>query len=181
MADPSTAALPILDPIAGRCCARCQLHNGIMYVSVALKLRISLFSVEGVRYQARNILLYGRLLHNRRTDFDSVYGGLLGLTQLPNGIRYISVASRLKKSLSSVEGVLGIKLAIFYLMADYSTTAGRIFILFQKGCWARCQLVNNIRYVSVASKLRISLSSLEGVLGIKLAILYSMADYSTTA
>jgi len=104
--------------------------------------------------------------------------------QLPNGIRYISVASKLRKSLSSVEGVLGItnKLAIFYSMADYSTTAGRILILFAGDCWARRQLPNGIRYFSVASKLRKSLSSVEGVLGItgKLAIFYSMADYSTT-
>jgi len=33
----------------------------------------------------------------------------------------------------------------------------------------------------VASKLRISLTSLEGVLGSMLAEFYSMADYSTTA
>ena len=105
--------------------------------------------------------------------------------RLPNGIRYISVASKLRRSLSSVEGVLGItdKLAILYSMADYSTTAGRILILFAGDCWARRQLPNGIRYVSVASRLRKSLSSVEGVLGItgKLAIFYSMADYSTTA
>jgi len=33
----------------------------------------------------------------------------------------------------------------------------------------------------MASKLRISLTSLEGVLGSMLAEFYSMADYSTTA
>jgi len=38
-----------------------------------------------------------------------------------------------------------------------------------------------MRDVSVASKLRISLISLEGVLGSMLAEFYSMADYSTTA
>jgi len=49
--------------------------------------------------------------------------------------------------------------------ADYSTTAGWILILFGGGCWARRQLHAGIRYVSVASKLRKSLSSVEGMLG----------------
>jgi len=107
-------------------------------------------------------------------------GGCWARCQLPNGIRYVPVASKPRKSLSSVEGVLGIKLAIFYSMADISTTAGRILTLFAGGCWARSQLSNGIGYISVASRLMKSLSSVEGGLGIKLAILYSMADYSTT-
>ena len=74
-----------------------------------------------------------------------------------------------------------VNLAILYSTADCSTTAARIFIPFAGGCWARYQLSNGIRYVSIASKLRKSLPSVEGVLGIKLAIFYSMADYSTTA
>ena len=100
--------------------------------------------------------------------------------QLSNGIRYVSVASELRKSLSSVEGVLCIKLAILYSTAYYSTTGGRTLILFAGDCWARCQLSNGIRYVSVASELRNSLSSVEGVLDNKLAIFYLMADYSRT-
>jgi len=101
--------------------------------------------------------------------------------QLSNSIRYVSFTSELRKSLSSVEGVLGIKLAILYSMADYSTTTGWIMILFVGGCWARCQLLNAIRYVSFTSNPMKSLSSVEGVLGIKLVIFYLMADYSTTA
>jgi len=72
--------------------------------------------------------------------------------QLRNGIRYVPVTSKPMKSLSSVQGVSGIKLAIFYSMADYSTTAGRILLLFAGGCWTRRQLRGGIRYVSVASK-----------------------------
>ena len=48
------------------------------------------------------------------------------------------------------------------LIADYSTTARDIPILFPGGCWAQCQLHAGIRYVSVASKLMKSLSSVEG-------------------
>jgi len=107
-------------------------------------------------------------------------GGCWARRQLPNSVRYVSVASILRNSLSSVEGVSGIMLAIFYSTADSSTTAGRILMLFAGGCWARRQLHNGIRYVSVASILRNSLSAVEGVLGIMLAIFYSTADYSTT-
>jgi len=56
--------------------------------------------------------------------------------QLSNGIRYVSVASKLSKSLSSVEDILGIKLEISSSMADYSTTGGRDLILFAGDCWA---------------------------------------------
>ena len=44
-------------------------------------------------------------------------------------------------------------LAEFYSMADSSTTAAHIPILFPGGCWARCQLHNGIRYVPTPSKL----------------------------
>jgi len=80
-----------------------------------------------------------------------------------------------------VERIFIVALAILYSTADYSTTAGRILMLFAGDCWTRCQPPNGVRYVSVASRLRISPSSVEGVLGIKLAIFYSTADYSTTA
>ena len=65
-------------------------------------------------------------------------------------------------------------------MADYSTTASRILILFPGGCWARHQLHAGIWYVSVAPKLIKFLSSVEGV-RVALAKFYSMADSSTTA
>ena len=66
-------------------------------------------------------------------------------------------------------------------MADYARTTGWIPILFPRGYWGQRQLHAGIRDVPVASKPRISLSSVEGVLGSILAEFYSMADYSTTA
>ena len=182
MADISTTALRILMHFAGGCWARCQLPNGIRYVPIASKPRKSLSSVEGVLdiklaifYSMADIsTTAGRVL----TLFA---GGCWARSQLSNGIGYVSVASRLMKSLSSVEGVLGIKLAIFYSMADYSTTGRRILNLFAGGCWNRCQLLNGIRYISVASKLMKLLSSVERIFIVALAIFYSMADYSTTA
>ena len=104
--------------------------------------------------------------------------------QLSNTVRYVSVASKLRKSLSSMVRV-SLGLAELYSTANYSTTTGRTLILFAGGCWTRRQLSNAVRYVSVASKLRKSLSSVEGVsivlLPVALADLYSMADNSTTA
>jgi len=108
-------------------------------------------------------------------------GGCWAWHRLSNGIRYVSVTLEPRKSLSSVERIFIVALAIIYSMADYSTTAGRILMLFAGGCWAWRQPSNGIRYFSVASELMNSLSSVQGVLGIKLAIFYSMADYSTTA
>jgi len=91
------------------------------------------------------------------------------------------VASIPRISLTSLERVLGSMLAELYSMADYSTTARRNRILFAGGYWARPLLPNGIKDVPVASKLRISLTSLEGVLGSRLAEFYSIADCSTTA
>jgi len=81
MADPSTTTALILGLIAGDCRSRCQLRNGIMYVPVASKPMNSLSFCAGcIRYQAGDILLDGRYLHNGWTDFDSVSGRWLGLT-----------------------------------------------------------------------------------------------------
>jgi len=57
-----------------------------------------------------------------------------------------------------VERIFIVALAIFYSMGDYSTTAPRIWPLFAGGCWTRRQLRGDIRYVSVASRLRKSLT-----------------------
>jgi len=91
------------------------------------------------------------------------------------------VASKPRISLTSLEGGLGGILAELYSMADYSTTTRQIQILFAGGYWGQRWLRNGIKDVPVASKLRILLTSLEGVLGSMLAELSSMADYSTTA
>ena len=47
-------------------------------------------------------------------------------------------------------------------MADYSITIRGIPILIAGGCWARRQLHAGIRYVPVASELRISLAFVVG-------------------
>jgi len=68
-----------------------------------------------------------------------------------------------------------------YSMADCSTTTKWISILFAGGHEARRQLRTSIRYVPVASKPRIPLTSVERVLGSMLVQFYSIADCSTTA
>jgi len=181
MADISTTGGRILIPFAGGCWAWGQLSNGIGYVSVASKPRKLLSSVEGIFIVALAIF-YSMVYYSTtsRRILLPFAGSSFAQCQLPNCIRYVPVASKLRNSLSSVKGVLGIKLVIFYSTADISTTAGRILILFARGCWAWCQLPNCIKYVSVASKPMNSLSSVEGILVIKLVILYSTADISTT-
>ena len=77
-------------------------------------------------------------------------GGCWARSQLYNGIRFVPIALKLRKSLSSVEGVTMLTLAEFYSMADSSTTTAPIPFLFAGGCWARSQLHNGIRFVSVA-------------------------------
>jgi len=113
---------------------------------------------------------------------DLIMGNCWARRQLFNSIGYVSVASKPRKLLSSVERIgIVVALAILYSMADYSITARRNSTLLVGDCWARRQLPNGMRYVSVASILRNWLSAFEGVLGIMLAILYSTADYSATA
>ena len=97
-------------------------------------------------------------------------GGCWAGRQLHAGIRYVAVGSKPMKSLSSVEGVSMLTMAGFYLIADSSTTAARIPIRIAGGCWARSQLHNGIRFISVASKLRKSLSSVKEVLGSTLVL-----------
>jgi len=112
---------------------------------------------------------------------DPIAGDCWAQRWLRNGIKDVSVASKLRKSLTLVRVVFIGTLAIPSSMADYSMTTPPILDLIAGGCWARCQLLNGIRDVSVASKLRKSLSSVERIFIVALAILYSMADYSTTA
>jgi len=69
------------DSVCWRLWARRQLHAGIRFVPVASKPRISRSSMEGVlRSNPGGILLDGRLLHDRLTDFNSVCWTLLGST-----------------------------------------------------------------------------------------------------
>jgi len=66
-------------------------------------------------------------------------------------------------------------------MADSSTTTAPILNLIAGDCWARRQLRSAIKDVSVASEPRKSLSAVERIFIVALAIFYSMADNSTTA
>ena len=125
--------------------------------------------------------LNGRFLHNCMTESGLIAGHCWTRYQLRNSIMDVSVTSRPMKWRSSVEGIFILDLAIFYSTADGFTTGGRILIPFVRGCWARCQPSNGIRYVFFVLELSTSLPCVECVLGIILAILYSTADYSTTA
>ena len=73
----------------------------------------------------------------------------------------------------------GSTLAEFCSTADYSTTVTGIPIRIAGSYWARRQHHAGIKYVPVASKLRISLASLEGV-HLALAEFYLMAYCSTS-
>ena len=64
------------------------------------------------------------------------FGGCWAQRQLHAGRRYVTVGSKPMKSVSSVEGVSMLTLAEFYSIADSSTTAARIPILIEGGCWA---------------------------------------------
>jgi len=69
MADSSTTARPILDPIAGECWARRRLRGGIKDVSVASKL-MKLLTLLGVVFIGTLAIpeLDGRFLHNHCFD-----------------------------------------------------------------------------------------------------------------
>jgi len=155
-ADYSTTATRILILFSGECWAQYQLSNGIRYVSVASELRKSLSSVEcflGIKL----VIFYSMADYSTPAVWilNPLVGDCWARRQLSNHIRYVSVASKLRNLLSSVERIFIVLVAldIFYLMADYSTTAGPILILFAGGCWARRQPPNGIRYVSVTSEL----------------------------
>jgi len=87
MADPSTAASPILDLIAGDSRARRQLPSSIKDVSVTSKLMKSL-TLVGVVIIGTLVLseLDVRFLHDCCADSGSDCGGLLG--SMPATLRY---------------------------------------------------------------------------------------------
>ena len=89
-------------------------------------------------------------------------GGCWAWPQLDNGIRYISVAIRLRKLLFSVAEIL-IVLVIIFSIGDYTTNTSQILNLFVEDCLAQYQLHYSIRYVPVTSKLKKSLLSGENL------------------
>ena len=90
---------------------------------------VNTHGVTGWRSQRPN----GRILYNHGTDSDSVPWRLLGSTPATRRYKVRPRRTKTHELLSFVEGVR-VALAEFYLMADSSTTAGRIPILFSGGC-----------------------------------------------
>ena len=95
---------------------------------------IAVFCGGGVNVNPGGILLDGRFLHNHFTESSSDCGRLLGLISALQ--RYKVRLSRIQTQEVAVQSG-GSTLAEFYLMADSSTTARRILILFPGGCWAQ--------------------------------------------
>jgi len=113
-------------------------------------------------------------------DSNSVCRGWLGWTPATPRYKGRPCGIKTQDFADFCRGGLGSMLAEFYSIADYSTTTWWIPVRFMGGCWARRQLRNSIRDVPVASRLRISYTSLCEVSGSMRAELYSIADYSTT-
>jgi len=145
MADSSTTASPILDPIAGGCWAQRQLRGGIKNVSVASKLMKSL-TLLGVVFIGTLAIpeLDSGFLHDRWTNPDSDCGRLSGST--PATQRY-----KIHPSAIFIHDVTGLNGMGCWRsqnsMADSSMTVGPILNLIAGGCQARHRLRNGIRYV----------------------------------
>jgi len=159
IADYSTTAGPILDLLTGGCWTRCQLHCGIRYFPVASTTRFVLASVEGrhTSYPG-GILLDSRFLHTGQTDFNSECGRLLGWSP---ATRWYKVRLCRMKTQEVMVSCRDATQGEFYSIADSSTTAGPIPILFPGGCWAPRQLRNGIRYIPTPSKPMKLLSSVK--------------------
>jgi len=185
MGHSSTTIRPIRDSILGDCWVQHWRRNGTKDVSVASKPRNSLHLVRVAFIGTLAIPeLDGRSLHNHSSDPESDCGRLLSSTPATQryngrlcGIKAQEVAVLCGGDLYTT---IIVALAILYSMADYSTTTGRILILFVGGSWAWLQLSNGIRYVSVGSGIRNLVSFMKKIFIVALAILYSTADYSTT-
>ena len=123
---------------------------------------VPVFYGGGHHVNPGGILLDCRLLHNRYSESNPVCRRFLGSFSASQ--RY-KVRPYAIKTDEVVVCCGGSTLAEFYSMADSSTTATRIPILFLGGCWARRQLSAGIRYVSTRSILMELLSGVNGVPG----------------
>ena len=95
---------------------------------------VSFFCGGNLRLYPGGILLDGWFLHNHRAYYSSVCWRLLGSSLATQ--RYKVRPHRMKtQEVADLDG--GSTLAEFYAMADYSTTAGCIPILFSGDCWTR--------------------------------------------
>ena len=158
--------------------------------SDALKLLGSLPAIHYYRihiYQLLFIKLQNWWSQEWKTDFSTTTGLILNLfmggcwawRQLYNHIRYVSIATKLRKSLFFLERI-SVVLMIFFSTADYFTVAWQILNLFIEGCWTWYPLDNSIRYVPVDSKLRKLLSSLESILTVTILTFHLTGDYIST-
>ena len=95
---------------------------------------IAVFYGGGINVNPGGILLDGRFLHNHCTDSNSDFRRLLGLISASQ--QYKVRLCRMETQEVAVRSGGG-TMAEFYLMADSSTTAARISILFSGGCWAQ--------------------------------------------
>jgi len=96
---------------------------------------IAVFCAGYIRYQAGDILLDGRYLQSRSTDFDSVYGKLLGLT--PASQRYKVRLCRIEGHESANHSESGLWTKVMESsMTDSSTTSCPILDLIAGDCWA---------------------------------------------
>jgi len=169
MADSSTTAGPILDLIAGYCWAQRQLRSGIKDVSVTSKLMKSL-TLMGVVFLGTLAIpeLDGRFLHDCWTNPESDCGRLSGST--PATQRY-----RIHPSATFIHDVTGLNGVRYWQsqnsMEDSSTTTALILDPIEGECWARRQIRSGIKDVSIASKLRKSLTLVRVVYIDTLAIL----------
>ena len=153
MAEFSTTVRGIPIRFSGGYWARCQLHAGIKYVSTR-SISMELQAGDLTDSMADYSIMAGQI--------SILYSGdCWARRQLHAGLKYVLIASKLRKSLSSLEGV-SIALVELCSIAHSFTTVIGIPILFARGYWARRQLHVSIRYVPVASKVRISLASMEG-------------------
>ena len=124
----STTTSQILAQFFGGYSARRQLPTGIRLIptlSVLMELQ-----------DWRSQMLDGRLLHNRCSDFKSVFWRLLGIMSATCRYKVRSYRMKAQNVLDLYDRSLG-TLAEFCLIADFSTTTGCIRIPFPGGCWAR--------------------------------------------
>ena len=100
IADSSTTAARIPILFAGGCWASLLLRNCVRYVPIAWKLKNSWSAVKLIPWR---ISLNGRFLHNHWVYSNSVFsGGCWARRQLRNGIRFVPIAWKLRKSWSAV-------------------------------------------------------------------------------
>lgn len=138
----------------GKSSDNCVVVPVLRFQSPEMQRTQSIFLLDEV---LDNLILHSILLYNNRIDCDSVCRRLQFLSTALSW-QYTS-----KVSLSHIETqdinvlmneiLVYIRLATFYLRANYSTMIREILILFVEDCLTQYQLDSGIRYISVILKL----------------------------